>query len=307
VRSLPAAVHATRSAGCSAQSASPASFRAPRSATSDTTVQAAPGPLPAVEPVAWLVNIWVVTFGLVPLVFLLFPDGRLLSPRWRLLLWLTPAHMAVGFFVVGLDFGSMTTQVPLVEHLLGGQVGGQVVRVGRTIEGVGMVAAFIAAAACLPLRLRRARGDERAQLKWFAYASLMLASVLVLTTLMFFPPARQVLDPDAPAPPALFYGIPFGLALGGLPAAAGVAILKYRLYDIDLLIRRTLVYGLLTAAVIGLYGLVVGYLGTLVRTIGGDLGVSLAATGLVAVLFQPLRERLQRGANRLLYGERDEP
>src|SRR5205823_10944824 len=91
-----------------------------------------------------------------------------------------------------------------------------------------------------------------------------------------------------------------------IPLAIGIAILRYRLWDIDLLINRTLVYSALTASVIGIYVLIVGYLGALFRT-GGNLPISLVATGLVAVLFQPLRDWLQRGINHLLYGERDEP
>jgi signal transduction histidine kinase len=85
-----------------------------------------------------------------------------------------------------------------------------------------------------------------------------------------------------------------------------VAILRYRLWDIDLVINRTLVYGALTASVVGLYVLVVGGLGALLQ-VPGNLIISLIATGLAAVLFQPLRERLQRGVNRLMYGERDDP
>ncbi len=100
---------------------------------------------------------------------------------------------------------------------------------------------------------------------------------------------------------AAFYG-----ALLLLPLSIGVAVLRYRLWDIDVLIGRALVYGCLTAGVVGLYVLVVGYLGALFRT-GDNLAISLVATGLVAVVFQPLRERLQRGVNRILYGERDEP
>lgn len=98
----------------------------------------------------------------------------------------------------------------------------------------------------------------------------------------------------------------FTLAFVAVPVSLAVAVFKYRLFAIDVIINRALVYGGLTAAIVGLYVLVVGFLGQLFRT-GGNLAISLAATGLVAILFQPLRERLQRGANRLLYGERDEP
>src|SRR5207245_11460818 len=90
------------------------------------------------------------------------------------------------------------------------------------------------------------------------------------------------------------------------PIAFAIAIMRYRLLDIDIIINRTLVYGALTASIIGMYILVVGYLGALFRT-GNNLLISLIATGLVAALFQPLRELLQRGVNRLFYGQRDEP
>jgi signal transduction histidine kinase len=100
---------------------------------------------------------------------------------------------------------------------------------------------------------------------------------------------------------------PVGLALvAALPVSIAVALLRYRLWDVDLLISRTLLYGLLTASVVGTYALVVGALGGLLR-VEGSPTVSLLAAGLVAVLFQPLRERLQRGVNRLLFGERDDP
>jgi hypothetical protein len=97
----------------------------------------------------------------------------------------------------------------------------------------------------------------------------------------------------------------WSLAVMAIPVSIGLAILRYRLYDIDLLINRTLVYGALTGCVIGVYVLVVGYFALLFQA-RGDL-VSLLAAGVAAVLFQPLRERLQTGVNRLLYGQRDDP
>jgi signal transduction histidine kinase len=96
------------------------------------------------------------------------------------------------------------------------------------------------------------------------------------------------------------------LALMLIPLSIGIAMLRHHLFDVDMLINRTLVYGTLTACVVGLYVLVVGYLGVLFRS-GGNLAISLLATGLVALLFQPLRYRLQHGVNRLMYGERDDP
>ncbi len=96
------------------------------------------------------------------------------------------------------------------------------------------------------------------------------------------------------------------LAILGIAAAAAVAILRYRLYGIDLIVNRTLVYGGLTALVIAIYVLVVGAFGLLLRA-QDSLLIALVATGLVAALFQPLRARLQRTVNRLVYGDRDDP
>jgi hypothetical protein len=114
-----------------------------------------------------------------------------------------------------------------------------------------------------------------------------------------------------PGLPALLYSVAdvtiVTLTYLLIPLAIGAAILRYRLWDIDLIINRTLVYGALTAEVVGLYVLVVGGLGTLLQA-RGNLLVSIFAAGLVAVLFQPLRDRLHRGVNRrLMYGERDDP
>jgi signal transduction histidine kinase len=104
----------------------------------------------------------------------------------------------------------------------------------------------------------------------------------------------------------LLWRVSWTVAAAGLPLVTGLAILKYRLYEIDLIINRTLVYGTLTTFVIGMYILIVGSLSVMVQA-NGNLLSSLLATGLIAVLFQPLRDRLQRGVNHLMYGERDEP
>ena len=95
-------------------------------------------------------------------------------------------------------------------------------------------------------------------------------------------------------------------ALLVVPVFTYIAILRYHLYDIDVVINRTLVYGALTASVVGIYVLAVVAFGALFQA-QGNIAVSLLATGLVAVLFQPLRGRLQRGVSRLMYGERDDP
>jgi signal transduction histidine kinase len=144
---------------------------------------------------------------------------------------------------------------------------------------------------------------QRQQSKWFIFGGCVevLISVGTLAPLLIFPSLGQN---------GSFYQLVNALVLILLsfifPLCIGIAILRYRLYDIDIIIRRTLVYGILTVCIVGVYVLVVGALGALIGT-SGNLVISLVATGLVAVLFQPLRVWLQRGVNRLLYGQRDEP
>jgi signal transduction histidine kinase len=149
--------------------------------------------------------------------------------------------------------------------------------------------------------------EERQQTRWVVFgAAIALLGFLLLA---FLPLALlQLFFPGQPLSllPSIFLITGVYLVLMLIPLALAVAILRYRLWDIDIIINRTLVYGLLTASIVGIYVLVVGSLGLLFRT-GSNPLISLAATGMIAVLFQPLRQLLQRGINRLMYGERDEP
>jgi len=143
---------------------------------------------------------------------------------------------------------------------------------------------------------------QRQQTRWLVFA----LSLSFLTFVIFSAIASL---PDSSGPNAVYLlGNSTMVALLYLPVplSIGVAILRYRLWNIDVIINRVLVYGALTALIIGAYVLVVGWLGSLLQA-GGSLPLSLLATAMVAVLFQPLRERMQRTANRLMYGERDEP
>ena len=163
----------------------------------------------------------------------------------------------------------------------------------------GFVVFALAAAAPL-LRLRRSRGDERQQLKWIAYAVIVSGTAVILSSLGNLFVAHF---PNWPGSAAL--GLGFGIAL---PLATGIAIFKYRLYDIDVVISRTLVYGSLAVFITAVYvGIAVG-IGALVGGGGKpNLGLSILATAIVAVGFQPVRERVQRVANRLVYGKRATP
>ena len=144
---------------------------------------------------------------------------------------------------------------------------------------------------------------QRQQTRWvvFGCTVAIVGFLGVIIPGTFFPSLFQ------PGTSAYFVGataIPLFLLC--IPLSIGIAILRFRLWDIDLIINRALVYGGLSTCVVGTYVLVVGYLSTLFRATD-NLFIALLATGLIAVLFQPLRERLQRGVNRLMYGERDEP
>lgn len=144
---------------------------------------------------------------------------------------------------------------------------------------------------------------QRQQTKWVVFGLVSAIGLQVVSVML------EPLFTDSYRPGALSNLIEVTVVTLGyffIPMTIGIAILRYRLWDIDIVINRALVYGLLTASVAGIYVLAIGGAGMLFQS-RGNLGVSLLATGMVAILFQPLRERFQQGVNRLMYGERDEP
>lgn len=220
------------------------------------------------------------------LFFFLFPDGRF---RTRPAAWLAGGIILV--FLVGhilpgtaLDYRHWPPFLAFLFLLtwISSMVGGQIQRYRRSANPV-----------------------HRQQTKWVVFG---IAATLSGFLGFFFVPAllspslhlRQSLSNN------LIINTGVNLSMLFIPLSFGLAILRYRLWDIDLLINRTLVYGMLTAAIVGLYALIVGSLGALFRS-EGNLFISLLTTGLIAMLFAPLREWLQRGVNRLMYGERDDP
>jgi signal transduction histidine kinase len=274
--------------------------------------------LPGSEYAAWFSTLVEFT-GLVlagVLVMLLFPDGRLLSRWWQLVAWMAVLG-AVLTALYDAFYVSSVSHYTYVENPFGFQ-GNYIVGIttfeffwaSALVGEILLLTSSLAAIFSLVLRLHRARGEERSQLKWFLYAavpaslcfSFVLLSYVVFdfTNLAFGTP----LEPFGQNENEIFYVGVFGLLF--VPVFTYIAILRYNLYDIDVVINRTLVYGALTSCVIGIYVLAVGALGALFQA-QGNIAVSLLATGLVAVLFQPLRSRLQRGVNTLMYGERDDP
>ncbi len=258
---------------------------------------------PDLLPIPGALLIWLKDIGFpigivtLTLMYLLFPTGKLLSPRWRLVVWTSIGALLV---VVGL---LAVKPGPLVHFPDLNNPDAVSAPVWAVLEPILLTAIVIlslcslAALVSLFMRLRRAQGDEAQQIKWLLLPAAIYWIGIPISYLGGLNPSEILLD------------IAIVLHLISVPAiviAVAFAIFKYRLYDIDLIINRTLVYGALTGCVVGLYVLLVGASGTFFQN-QGNLPIALLTTGIVAVLFQPLRERLQRGVNRLIYGERDDP
>jgi hypothetical protein len=245
-----------------------------------------PGAAPGAEALAWLTS-WLSSgyLALLAALLALFPTGRSLSPRWRWVLWLAGSGIAcalVGALWLWPLRGVALLQLPSPEPA---GLPGLLYSVGSWAP----VVAVLAAVASLALRFRRATGAERQQLKWLAYAGVLVVLCFVL--------------PDAVAKALgsqLAGDLVFAALFVPVPVAVGVAILKHHLYDIDRLINRTLVYGLLTALLGSLYAGAVLILGQLFGGVREDppswavAGATLAA----AALFQPARRRIQAVVDR---------
>jgi hypothetical protein len=243
-----------------------------------------PGALPALEWIGWVSNwAWVPAILMVLLVPVLFPDGRPLSPGWRPLVWTIMAGALVS--LVGAALVPGIVDAPSLPNPLGlsGAAGARLEQ-GLPKLFVGLPVVAVAATASLIMRFRRARGVERQQLKWLAYAVGVLALASVIQDSWLGGWATAAVN----------------VALWAIPAAIGVAILRYRLYDIDRLINRTLVYGLLTAMLAAVYAAVVLALGQLFGGIGTKppSWAVAGATLAVAALFQPARRRVQQAVDR---------
>ncbi|MEA2509015.1 MAG: hypothetical protein QOG21_1097 [Actinomycetota bacterium] len=250
----------------------------------------------------WL---WAPAIGLMgTFLILLFPDGRLPGEKWKPLAWLSAVAIGVSSLTDILQSGTLTNiGYPGLRNPLA----------ISAIKPIISVAAFtvvlipicmIGCAVSLIGRFRRSQGIERLQLKWLAFAA---AAVVVSYLILAAASIPFISDPTPPLWSQIVNDLAtFSFAL--IPIAAGVAILKHRLFDIDIVINKTLVFGALAAFITAVYvGIVVG-VGTIVGSGDKpDLALSIAATALVAVAFQPVRERVQSFANRLVYGQRLTP
>jgi hypothetical protein len=250
------------------------------------------GPTALAHQAIWVSTLFGAMFALtlVALLLLLVPDGRLLSPRWRWAARATVAGLAChdGAVLLLVSPGELDAEA----HVTGAPA---VLSLFALLGAAGISAGLIAGACSLVLRLRRAAGDERARLKWVAAPAAGLAAAIPLAFALH----------AVPGVPIWVTLLPLMLSYLALPVCTGVAILRYRLYDVDLLVNRSISLAALTAFVTVGYVVLVVVLGRF----GGDhlLGTSLVASVMVALAFQPLRRRVTGMADRLVYGAQAVP
>jgi hypothetical protein len=236
--------------------------------------------------------------ALIPLAVLCFPDGRLPSPRWRPVAWLSLGTAVCTF--VGLNFtaGRIDPAVPFQNPVGIGGAGGILVVI-QVLGWIFALVCFAAAGAATMLRLRRSEGELRQQMKWVAYAAAVLGVLWAQWTASYLLPFHSAALVDIEL-------VVVTLAMAGVPVSMGIAILRYRLYGIDVIIRKTLVYALLVGSLGIVYLAVIALIERIFQTAAGQssaLAVT-ASTLVAAAVFQPLRARLQHAVDHRFY--RDE-
>jgi signal transduction histidine kinase len=278
-----------------------------------------PGSLPAAPLLIWVLGPATITGGpfAIAALVLLYPDGRLRSRAWAALLLCDIVLGAITLISVLVPAARFDTQsvlrgVPLHFHwpaylapliAFRGSAFFKAIDVASRLAFVGLSLSVLAGVVGLVWRLWRARGVERQQLKWLTFTLAAAMLCVVTWTMGGGPPSYS--SPSFSIATIAFVAFQ-GLLAFGIPTATLIAITKYRLYDIDLIINRTLVYGFLAIVITAIYALIVVYIGAVVGG-PGRFGLSLVATALIAIGFQPLRDRAQRLANRLVYGKRATP
>ncbi|GAC1331704.1 MAG: hypothetical protein NVSMB13_20080 [Mycobacteriales bacterium] len=218
-----------------------------------------------------------------PATLLLFPDGRSVSPRWRPLLWLCGGVAVLFVASTGLSRGGLDN-TPGIRNPLGILPEG-VGRAMSALAAVGLLVSVLAAMASLAVRWRRSGPNGREQLKWVLFATVVGPGAIIVASALL---------------PGIASGrngsVLWAIGIGVIPAAAGVSILRYRLYDIDRIVSRTVGYAVVTGLLLTIYVGLVTVVTRLTPT-GNSLAVA-ASTLAVAALFQPLRRRVQAGVDR---------
>jgi hypothetical protein len=230
-------------------------------------------------------------FGLMALLLLLAPDGHLLSRRWRWAVWVT----VLGFLVHDAAVLTVAPSRLDAEARVVGDAG--LMPLFSLVGGSAVLGGLVAGAVSLVLRMRRAQGEERAQLRWIGAAALSLAASIPLAVLL-----EVAFDT-----PVWAANLPLMLGYLAVPVFTGIAILRFRLYDIDVLLNRSIVLALLTGFVAAAYVVVVVLLGRQDAVGPNSSWTPILATAFAALAFQPLRSHVVRLADRMVYGERAVP
>ena len=256
-----------------------------------------PGSLPA-GALMGVIGHWIGGIGfflMLTFLLLLFPNGHLPSPRWRFLAWLIAVLLALYSITFLLSpYPYANSAIDLRLEAVRNPIGiGSANDLFDQLGGITPLLLFPTILACIVsvfLRFRRARGVERQQLKWFTYGMTLSILMIVVILILIFSTANGGSS------------WPFYLAVVCIPISAGIAMLRYRLYDIDVLINRTLIYGILTAVLALAYAISILVLQYLLSafTEGSQLAI-VGSTLVIAVLFQPLRGRIQRIIDRRFY------
>ncbi len=256
-----------------------------------------PGSLPAGALIG-VIGHWIGGIGfflMLTFLLLLFPTGHLPSPRWRFLAWLIAVLLvtySISFLLSPYPYASSAfdPQLTAVRNPIGiGPANDLFDQLGGNLPLL-LFPTVLACIVSVLLRFRRARGVERQQLKWFTYGMALSLLMIILIVVLIFTTVNG-------SPGWTFY-----LAVVCIPISAGIAMLRYRLYDIDVLINRTLIYGILTAMLALAYAISILILQYLLSgfTEGSQLAI-VGSTLVIAVLFQPLRGRIQRIIDRRFY------
>ncbi|MGA9161427.1 MAG: histidine kinase [Actinomycetota bacterium] len=240
----------------------------------------------------WL---WVPATAALAVVAAIFPEGRFLSPRWRVATWITIVFASVSAALLAL-VPTLTIYEGLDNPL--GVGGATMSDIARASPALSLPLMALGAAAVI-IRLRRSRGEERQQIKWLAVSTSLVAVMLTFYGVVSLSagPSPQNLDWAEYLMVVAFLGVPVSIVFG---------VLKYRLYDIDVVINRAVVYGALAVFITAVYIAIVVGVGTAVGA-RGDAALSAVAAAVVALAFQPARRWAQHLANRLVYGDRATP
>jgi signal transduction histidine kinase len=265
-----------------------------------------PGALPFGAVAAWF-GTWVyavILFGL-PLLGLLYPSGRVVGPRWRPVPWIVLGLAALASLGTALTPGLMTPETAFaVENPFGIGGLGPVLQFAGVAGWIGLMVSIPVAIASLVVRYRRSEGEARQQIRWLVFVAIAVIASLLITLAMALSMGEGF---ERSVGPQIAFGVIFSLIALGVPAAIGVAILKYRLYDLDLVIKKTVVYAILAVLVFGL-GTAGAWAATGFLFWFSDSAYTFLFAGIgLGFALWPLRRLATRIADRLVYGRRATP